>query len=172
MQSKFPPAPPSDALKRQIIRDFCSEITAENLVEDGCAVCGCLSRRKDMAVMTDKLFDHSILSDPTQRMTRVERKSENDLIQNIKGPVLDSTCTRVCPTCLKDLKGKKVPKLALANGNWIGNVPDELKGLTILEQMLVSRLRHNACVLKVHASGQYKMKANAVMFSVPMPKVY
>lgn len=66
----------------------------------------------------------------------------------------------------------RLPKLALANGNWLGDVPDELQDLTILEQMLISRLRHNACVLKVHASGQYKMKANAVMFSVPMPKVY
>ena len=31
---------------------------------------------------------------------------------------------------------------------------------------------YNACVLKVHVSEQYKMEANTVMFSVPMPKVY
>ncbi|VDB90195.1 unnamed protein product [Peniophora sp. CBMAI 1063] len=41
-----------------------------------------------------------------------------------------------------------------------------------MEQMLIARVRHNACVLKVQASGQYKLRANAVMFAVPTPKLY
>ena len=125
-----------------------------------------------MEKLTDDLFDHKILVDPTSRMTRQERRSAQDPIRGYSGPILDKSCNKVCSPCLRDLRKDKVPKFALVNGNWLGDVPKELQGLTMFEQMLISRLRHNACVLKVHASGQYKMKANAVMFSVPMPKVY
>ena len=169
---EFPPPPPSDTLKRRIVEDFCREMSPDNLIEEGCAVCGCLSRTKDMKTIKPDLFDMKLLEDRSHRVTRRERTSTSDPIRPISGPVLDKKCTRVCSTCLKDLKRNKVPKLALVNGNWVGDVPPELQGLTFLEQMLIGRLRHNACVLKVHASGQYKMKSNAVMFSVPMPKVY
>ncbi|KAA1470362.1 hypothetical protein DENSPDRAFT_745576, partial [Dentipellis sp. KUC8613] len=57
-------------------------------------------------------------------------------------------------------------------GNWIGDVPEQLKDLSFVEKMLVARLRHNYCIMKVVKSGQYKMKANAIMFEVPMPKIY
>ncbi|KZV64794.1 hypothetical protein PENSPDRAFT_587804, partial [Peniophora sp. CONT] len=168
----FPPLPPEEKLKRRIIKDFCGEMSAENLIEEGCAVCGCLSRRTTMKEITSDLFDMKLLEDRSRRVTRCERRSMADHIRPISGPVLDTTCERVCAPCLRDLKRDRVPKLSLVNGNWVGEVPPELRGLTFLEQMLVARLRHNACVLKVHASGQYKMRANAVMFSVPMPKVY
>ncbi|KZV61106.1 hypothetical protein PENSPDRAFT_593229, partial [Peniophora sp. CONT] len=49
----FPPRPPSDELKRRIIRDFCEDLSPENMIEAGCAVCGCLSRKADMEDLTD-----------------------------------------------------------------------------------------------------------------------
>ena len=142
-QSIFPPKPPSESLKRQIIRDFCEEVTPENMIEAGCAVCGCLSRKNDMEDLTEDLFDHDILEDPTSRKTRRERHSSSEHIQCLPGPVFEKSCSKVCLTCLKDLKRGKVPKFALVNGNWIGDVPVELQGLTMLEQMLISRLRHS-----------------------------
>ncbi|KZV59501.1 hypothetical protein PENSPDRAFT_595331, partial [Peniophora sp. CONT] len=171
-QPAFPPKPPSESLKRRIISDFCEEMSPDNVIEEGCAVCGCLHLSKDMVGLTEDLFDWDLLRDPSHRITRAERRRQTDPLTNIAGPVLAPNCKKVCPSCLKSLKKDRVPKLALVNGNWVGEVPPELQGLTLLEQMMIARLRHNACVLKVHASGQYKMKANAVMFSVPMPKVY
>ena len=64
-----------------------------------------------------------------------------------------------------------MPTLALANGLWIGEIPDELQDLTYAEQLLIARVRHNRCIVKV-SSGMYKMCANAISFSNPMPKVY
>ncbi|KAJ3503997.1 hypothetical protein NMY22_g18063 [Coprinellus aureogranulatus] len=92
-------------------------------------------------------------------------------ISGLTGPVLDSNCTSVCHTCLKSLKAKKKPKFALANGLWLGDVPPELKYLTFAEQMLISRVRHNRCLIRV-ASGRAKMIANAIMFATPVVKVY
>jgi len=80
-------------------------------------------------------------------------------------------CNKICTTCVNCLKKNKVPLLALANGIWLGEVPDELKNLTYAEQLLIGRVRHNRCIIRV-SSGMHKMKANAISFSNPMPKIY
>jgi len=50
-------------------------------------------------------------------------------------------------------------------------IPDELQNLTYAEQLLIARVRHNRCIVKV-SSGMSKMRANAISFSNPMPKIY
>jgi hypothetical protein len=64
-----------------------------------------------------------------------------------------------------------VPTLALANGLWVGKIPNELRYLTYAEQLLIARVHHNRCIVKV-SSGMSKMRANAISFSNPMPKIY
>ncbi|KAJ7853114.1 hypothetical protein B0H13DRAFT_1500221, partial [Mycena leptocephala] len=54
---------------------------------------------------------------------------------------------------------------------WIGAVPWQLRGLSFAEKMLISKVRHNRCVVRV-ASGRGKMGANAIMFATPVVKVY
>ena len=61
--------------------------------------------------------------------------------------------------------------MALANGFWIGKVLPELTGLTFVEKILISQVRHNRCIVCV-ASGRYKMRANAISFQNPIPKLY
>lgn len=36
----------------------------------------------------------------------------------------------------------------------------------------MSRVAFNYCVVRVHASGHYKMRANAISHAVPMQKIY
>jgi hypothetical protein len=64
-----------------------------------------------------------------------------------------------------------VPALALANGLWVGKIPDELRDLTYAEQLLIARVHHNRCIVKV-SSGMSKMHANAISFSNLMLKIY
>ena len=66
---------------------------------------------------------------------------------------------------------EKMPILALANGLWIGKIPDELKDLTYAEHLLIVRVHHNRHIVKV-SSDMFKMCANAISFSNPMPKIY
>ena len=54
---------------------------------------------------------------------------------------------------------------------WLGKIPDELQGLSFVEQLLVGRIRHNRCIVRV-AKGMHKMIANAVTFEHPMQKIY
>lgn len=69
------------------------------------------------------------------------------------------------------LSQSKVPKHSLANGLWLSDVPPELADLTFAEKMLVARVRHNSCLIRV-SSGRAKMVANAIMYSLPTVKVY
>src|SRR6202050_4399066 len=64
-----------------------------------------------------------------------------------------------------------MPTLALANGLWVGEIPHVLQDLTYAEQLLIARVHHNRCIVKV-SSGMSKMRANAISFSNPMPKIY
>jgi len=66
---------------------------------------------------------------------------------------------------------KKLPKFALARGLWLGEIQDELQQLSFGEKLLIGRVRHNRCVVRV-AKGMHKMIANAVTFEHPMQKIY
>ncbi|KZT04044.1 uncharacterized protein LAESUDRAFT_715788 [Laetiporus sulphureus 93-53] len=58
-------------------------------------------------------------------------------------------------------KKKAISKEALANGLWIGDIPEGLQRLTFVECMLVATVRHNAFIVKVSKG-----------FSQPIHKVY
>ncbi|CAF4489309.1 unnamed protein product [Didymodactylos carnosus] len=49
----------------------------------------------------------------------------------------------VCPECRTALSKDKIPKFSPANNIWIGDVPEELKDLTIPEEKLISLYTHN-----------------------------
>jgi hypothetical protein len=53
----------------------------------------------------------------------------------------------------------------------VGQVPSQLQGLSYAEQLLISHVRRNKCLVKV-SSGMHKMKANVIAFKNPMPKIY
>ena len=59
-----------------------------------------------------------------------------------------------------------MPLFSLANGMWVGEVPEVLTSLSFAEKLLIARVRHNRCLIKA------KMIANCVIYSNPIPKVY
>ncbi|KZT06574.1 uncharacterized protein LAESUDRAFT_653207 [Laetiporus sulphureus 93-53] len=84
---------------------------------------------------------------------RKEQKSATDLITELKGLVILPNCDQVCMECLQDLERGLLPTDSLANGLWIGEIPPELQDLTWCEKMLVSRVKHNYCIIQVKVSG-------------------
>jgi hypothetical protein len=61
----------------------------------------------------------------------------------------------VCSECLRALINDSMPKLALANNLWIGNVPHELAMLTLPEQLLVSRYFPRCYVFKLYPKDHH-----------------
>lgn len=70
-----------------------------------------------------------------------------------------------------------VPKFSVANDVWLGDVPLELKDLTIPEEKLVSLYRHNSCVIKLHSpfhsatTSQTALKGNCITFLQNIPNI-
>ncbi|KAF9456100.1 hypothetical protein BDZ94DRAFT_1292983 [Collybia nuda] len=104
-------------------------------------------------------------------VTQKEKTSANDPITDLEGPVIEKELDSICKTCYKSVSKNKVPLMSLANGKWLGKIPEVLKNLTFAEQLLIARVRHNRCIIRV-SSGMHKMKANAISFANPMPKIY
>ena len=144
-------------------------MNTHNISESGCAVCGELKPVRDMSRLKSVKRQLHILEVPG--VTRVERKECSVPQREYKGPILDYNCSMICDSCRSSIRNSKIPKLALANGLWIGDVPPHLKCLNFVEKMLVARIRHTCAYVKV-ASGMRKMTANVVAFQSPVPKVY
>lgn len=53
-------------------------------------------------------------------------------------------------TCMASLKTNRLPQFALANGTFIGEVPPELRCLTLAERLLVCRYIPAVYLIKLH----------------------
>jgi hypothetical protein len=100
-----------------------------------------------------------------------ERLHESDTIMSLNGLILAENCDHVCQKCQGFLKKNKMPPESLAKYFWIGSIPLVLRNLTFSEKMLISRIRHNKCLVRV-SSGHAKITANVIMFSNSTVKVY
>ena len=87
----------------------------------------------------------------------------------VEGSQSDANC-RVCHECWLAISKAKISKFSPANEIWIGDVQDQLKGLTIPEQKLISLYRHNSCIIKLHSpwyspsTAQPALKGNCITF--------
>ncbi|KZT04723.1 uncharacterized protein LAESUDRAFT_657237 [Laetiporus sulphureus 93-53] len=169
---RFPPSPLMEDLFAQMINGFCEDINKDKFLKSACVVCGQLCLTSTFSTLSDCDIDLRILMPTTKAMTRKERGSIQDPIAELKGPVILPTCDHVCAECLRDLEKGSLSTDALANDLWIGEIPFQLRDLTWCEKMLTSRVKHNYCIIQVKVSGMWKMCANAICHSVPMPKIY
>src|ERR1700677_4011905 len=142
-------------------------MSPEHFMESGCAVCGelmLLTQLQKLSTLDN--IDLDVLRQ--DKVTRNERNNANDPIAET---ILDYGFDSICNKCYKSMSKGKLPLLALANGKWLGDVPEQLSDLSYAEQLLIARIRHNRCIVKV-SSGMRKMRANAITFANPMPKIY
>ncbi|CAF3769591.1 unnamed protein product [Rotaria sordida] len=76
----------------------------------------------------------------------------------------------LCNKCHKYLLMNKLPCLSLNNLMWIGDVPEELQGLTLPEEKLIGLYRHSSCVIKLSSItgdpslAQTALKGNVITF--------
>ena len=166
----FPPPPLSKKELVNVVSQFCNAISPDNFEEVGCMVCGMLTPKKSAIPKNEVKFNWNLLNNVTGRVTKIECATfeDSDLYS---GPVVDNKCSHVCTDCNELLLKKKIPLLSLCNGNWLGDIPVELQGLSYAEKLLIARIRTNYCMMRVE-SGMKKLHANAVLIPNPVPKIY
>ncbi|KAJ6449208.1 hypothetical protein C8R45DRAFT_849867 [Mycena sanguinolenta] len=165
----FPPAPASKELQLQILKGMSECFLPSNFEEVGCTVCGLLVSKSMATVKEELMVEWDLLCRPA--VTRKARSSQNECVTEEEGPVLDKSASHVCVKCEGSLRRHTIPAHALVNHLWIGEVPWQLRELKFAEQMLIAKVRHNRCVMRV-ASGRGIMMANAIMFQSPIIQVY
>jgi len=60
-----------------------------------------------------------------------------------------------CKNCCSFLKRGKVPRLALANYNFLGPVPPELTNLTVIEEAMIARCRAKCWIIQLKEEDDY-----------------
>lgn len=162
----YPPPPVTPEFLLDIIREWAQAVSIEELEESACASCGQLSLVKSCQYVpiADPCLRYLIPRTPLP----CQPSPDEPLLCNagiLRHP--DGDKVRLCRYCHSQLKRRVLPRKALANGMWLGDVPIELQRLNFVEKLLVARYRHNVCVVRV-AKGQRKMFANAIVFPQPV----
>ncbi|KAJ6487819.1 hypothetical protein C8R45DRAFT_783523, partial [Mycena sanguinolenta] len=93
----FPPEPLTDEQTHRILTKSALAVHPDCFKEAGCAVCGRLTRLTELTPITS--FKPSLNILVVQGVTRKERKSLNDPVQELDGPVLAEGCNSVCVDC-------------------------------------------------------------------------
>ncbi|KAJ7153848.1 hypothetical protein C8R46DRAFT_1163005 [Mycena filopes] len=161
----FPPKPLDLRTAHRIISNHCKQVSPKSFREAGCAVCGCLTPMKSLTLLSRYQGSLDLLIKPG--VTRKERFAMDEPIEELDGPILAAGCKHICVDCETYLSNGAVPRTALVRHNWIGCVPEQLRDLTYAEGIMIARVRHNRCVVRVN-SGRVRMSANAIMFSQPV----
>ncbi|KAJ7913818.1 hypothetical protein B0H13DRAFT_1450640, partial [Mycena leptocephala] len=60
-----------------------------------------------------------------------------------------------CKNCCSFLKRSKVPRLALANYNFLGSVPPELTDHTVIEEAMIARCRVKCWIIQLEEEDDY-----------------
>jgi len=155
------PQPASMEVKEECIRNFRSVTSSKSLREFTCACCAeavnCSERKvvavKDIDVnlmrnRTDRIFDTDRCTPPGLPFTNGPLA---DIVVDQDGVVdtEDGLSLQLCNRCHSSLSHKKLPRLAVANLNVLGPVPSEMKGMTMVEEMLIARCRTKHCIVKL-----------------------
>ncbi|KAG6904889.1 hypothetical protein DXG01_006440 [Tephrocybe rancida] len=156
--AEFPPAPLTAGLTEQVISDFCKASSPS--VTEECE----MQPLKRVKGLTNILCAEGVM--------KLERKLAMEKVREYRGPILDLSCTQACQNCWTSLLRGVVLNNALSNGFWIGPVPDVLKNLNWVEQLLIAKVRRSLCYAHVSSSGLKKMNAHLIAFESPVQRVY
>ena len=173
LHSEWPSMVPQ-LLKDKLVKLFREQTSSAFLAAVTCASCAesCLaSESKKMNVMNINL---DLLRRPDQRMatgcentvvdaTWLDRETVGpafhspianrpDIILDPKGVSSDdggNVILTLCKTCHSSIQSKKTPPLSLANHMALGDTPDELKDLTVVEEAMIAKCRAKCWVIQL-----------------------
>lgn len=165
-------------LKDKVVKMFRKLTSKETLASFTCASCAeeCLNREQQVVELDD--LDLDLLRRPDFRVgddgdivdtewldtscNLPDFSSTNDPALN--GILLDplgldtsehgKKTAKLCRTCFSSLKCHKTPPMALANHAFLGEVPDELKDLTVVEEAMIARCRAKCWVIQLKEDNQ------------------
>ncbi|KAL1721217.1 hypothetical protein EV715DRAFT_288351 [Schizophyllum commune] len=153
----FLPPPLFNETLHKITANFINDCLG--LEETGCAVSGKLQPYDQMTSVTDV---RNMLS-PVAVGGVAVKDDGSPWPEEI--PILNPECEHICSDCRGPLGQGAMPRHALANNLWIGEVPPELRQLWYVEKLVIQHVCH--IVLFVKVAGSHR-KAIAHVISFPV----
>lgn len=164
-------------LKDRLLENFRNLTCKEALSTFTCASCAEETLIQDKRCVDLADFDIKLLHRPDRRLNKEEvvdsewLDSEctppsapfpelsvfNDALVEPRGVSIASSgniSMSFCKACFSSLKHNKTPPLALANHTFLGQVPDELKGLTVVEEAMIARCRSKCWIIQMKQDSQ------------------
>ncbi|KAJ3557014.1 hypothetical protein NM688_g1702 [Phlebia brevispora] len=172
--AQFPPRILALEEIADMIRGWRQDCTPAALAEGPCAVCAQLVSCKKLESMPLSASCFDILGEANcNTVPFAVSMTPSNLMCHAAVNHADGTAN-VCVTCRNNLqRQRRMPRMSLANGLWLGDVPEELQGLTFMEKQLIARFRQNHYVVNVTDDREpRKMRCNAVAFAQPVAKFY
>ena len=124
-----------------------------------CCVCNQLTAEikcnQSIFSLNHKIFNK--LFESTERENRYSRTSANGIEDSFHSRYVVENALdeyRICTRCHTCLKKNTMPKLALANRLDFGEIPEELKGLNLKEQRMISPYICTTTIIKMNGFGQ------------------
>ena len=152
-----------------------------------CGVCAREYGRKQGGVETIRLVDIPNVQRLKPETPHIAHELFNGALLAPEGVNVneDSHETRVniCSSCRQELRKESTfpPQFSLANGLWVGPIPDEIKCLSFLEQLIIAHVRTKCYVFKLWpktgVSGmdsstlQRAMRGNVTSYDLNVPGV-
>ncbi|KAJ3562055.1 hypothetical protein NP233_g9813 [Leucocoprinus birnbaumii] len=137
---------PEDVIK-DAMRNFLNRTGNDALKVVPCCVCVRQTHMEDLEV-----FESALLIPNHQYLIPITSHSRHILFDGmlLHGDVAPGKDVPVCRECLMKLKNNKRLPLALSNNMWIGDVPFELRVLTLAKRLLVVRYFPAAYIIKMY----------------------
>ena len=140
---------PSEDVIKECVSAFINRTSNKALCHPTCAVCAADGLKNNTRnIPVDDMVNKQLLQPPiahnSHQLTDGMLLEQAGVMDDKRGQMLT-----VCAVCEKDIRAGKVPKLALANGMWLGKVPMELQVLTFPECVLVTKCFPAAYMVKL-----------------------
>ncbi|VDC07039.1 unnamed protein product [Peniophora sp. CBMAI 1063] len=173
-EEDFLRAPSSDVIRTRL-QAFYDATNNASLMLKTCAVCARERLQTEAVTRTVKLSELP----NRHRLRPAKAHPDHNLIDGCL--LLHSACSgtqgkdidvTVCAECYNALTRAydKPPRLSLANGLWLGDVPFELRGLTLSEQLLIARVYPRVFIVKLRpkgrSSGEEELMQNGIRGTV------
>ncbi|KAJ3574918.1 hypothetical protein NP233_g1427 [Leucocoprinus birnbaumii] len=170
--------PLADDVRQLLASGFMRPVSAETIRDRHCdyfalvsndalrrAVCCCCGRR----VFTKDLIVVGVAEIPNREILKPAQPHPAHVLHD--GILLhrlgftDEGTVYICVVCFKHLKKSSMPPLALANGMFIGDIPFELRVLTLAECILVAKYFPAVYIIKMYPCNPTAHYWNNALFN-------
>lgn len=130
---------PGNDSKDACVNEFLASMLPDNFEVSVCMTCGREKMKLDLTETMLPSYEYEEVFKPSVYVPNSELVGS--MVLHGPSALFENECATgpCCSDCRDYIHRRQVPPLALCNGLWVGQVPEELRQLGLLEQLLVAR---------------------------------